>query len=231
MAYRRRLPPTGTRRKCYNAENPFCRGHALKRFGLVLLCLFAAGAFAGSGEKLTVPPYPGKPAWKNITDKGNAQQHLREWIPSNQTEATIRDILTEQIFYAARGADPAAFVRNFLIGAARACDRVRVNGPTRQTQNGYAVAYAQVYCVHQRGTPFDVDIFLKAIGGKDALYVVQREFRRPMQPGAAPGVVAFPKDQMAQMKARLAAQAAADKFLASAVQLCPPKGCPQEAAH
>ena len=46
-------------------------------------------------------------------------------------------------------------------------------------------------CVHGywngSGAAKDVDILVKAISGHDALYVVQREFRRPAQPGATPG--------------------------------------------
>ena len=198
----------------------------MKHIALIAACTFLASAvaLAASGEKLIVPPYPGDPAWKNITNKGNAEQQLLEWIPASQSEADIHDILTEQIFFAAKGADPATFVTNFLNGAAQACDHVRVNGPKRNSENGYPVAYAQVYCAHQKGTSLDVDIFLKAIAGRDALYVVQREFRHPMQPGAVPGVIDVPKGQEAAMNARLALQVAADRFLTAGVQLCPPPG-------
>jgi hypothetical protein len=76
----------------------------------------------------------------------------------------------------------------------------------------------------KKGAALDVDIFIKAIRGKDALYVVQREFRRPAQRGATPGLTEFSQDQFAEMKARLVAQQVADKFLVEDVQLCPLTG-------
>ena len=195
----------------------------MKRLVVAVIAVFVAStALAASGEKLVVPAYPAQVAWKKITDKGDAQQHLREWIPSDQSEADIHDILTEQVFYAAKGSAPALLVDSVLNSATQACQRVRVNGPTRQTENGYRVAYAQIYCAHQKGTPLDVDILLKAISGRDAMYVVQREFRRPMEAGGMPGVMAFSQERMPDMKARMAAIDIADKFLATAVQLCPP---------
>jgi hypothetical protein len=195
----------------------------MKRLAFIVLAVLAAGASsAGSREKLVVPPYPAQAAWKKITDKGDAQQHLREWIPYDQSEADTHDILTEQVFYAAKESAPALLVDSILNSATQACQRVRVNGPTRQTENGYRVAYAQIYCAHQKGTSLDVDILLKAISGSDAMYVVQREFRRPMEADGMPGVMAFSQERMPEMKARMMSAEIANKYLADAVQLCPP---------
>ncbi len=179
----------------------------------IMLALFAPVAMA---ETMVTPPYPAKPAWKLITDKGNAQAHIREWIPAGQSENNILDILTEQTFFTIKNGNPAAMIANIAQGAQSACDSLRVNGPKRATENGYPVAYAQIYCGHQKGTPFDVTIFIKAIGGREALYVVQREFHRATQGGPA-GVVSF--DRPEDAKALLADQSAADKYLASAVRL------------
>jgi hypothetical protein len=180
------------------------------------LCLFATSALA---ETLITPPYPSSPLWKNITDKGNAQGHIREWIPANQTEANILDILTEQKFFIIKNGDPAAMVARIASGAKGNCDGLRANGPKRGTENGYPVAYGQVYCQHQKGTPFDVTIFIKAIGGHDALYVVQREFHVPTQKNGVAGVVVMSKPS--DVQALMTAQVAGDKYLASAVELSP----------
>ncbi len=169
-----------------------------------------------SAETLVTPPYPSKSAWRLITDRGNAQAHIREWIPADQSESNILDILTEQKFFTVKNGDPSAMIASIAQGAQSACDSLRVNGPKRASENGYPVAYGQIYCGHQKDTPFDVTIFIKAIGGHDALYVVQREFHRPTQGGPA-GVVSF--DRPEDAKALLAEQAAADKYLASSVKL------------
>ncbi|MFL6389432.1 MAG: hypothetical protein ACJ71U_18285 [Terriglobales bacterium] len=188
---------------------------------------------AKSTEVLIVPPYPSEPRWKEITNKKNDRMELVEWVPADQRDNTkglfvrhgeIRDILTKQIFYTAKDEDPSAFVSRILAGVSKACQRARVNGPKAQTENGYPVAYAQAYCVNQKGAATDVDIFIKAIHGKDALYVVQREFRRPAQRGATPGITEFSQDQLEEMKARILAQQIADRFLVEDVQLCPLTG-------
>jgi hypothetical protein len=132
--------------------------------------------------------------------------------------------LTQQEFYDLRDDNPVALVSRILADVGNACEHARVNGPKEQREDGYAVAYAQAYCANQKGAAKDVDIFIKAIQGKDALYVVQREFRRPAQAGAIPGVTMFPKDQLDVMKERLAAYQAANDFLASEVLLCPLTG-------
>ena len=181
-------------------------------------------ANAKSAEVFRVPPYPSEPHWKEITNKKDDRTELVEWIPADQTENTIKDILTKQIFYNLKDADPSAFVSGILKGVGKACERARVNGPKEQTENGYSVAYAQAYCANQKGAAKDVDIFIKAIRGTDALDVVQREFRRPAQPGATPGITTFSKDQVEEMKTRLTAQNVANKFLVEDVQLCPLTG-------
>jgi hypothetical protein len=180
---------------------------------LLLTCSIAQAA-----ETLVVPPYPASAPWKKITDAHNAQQMMIEWIPADQNENAIGDILTEQAFYGSPLA-PDAFVARFLSGVGGACRDARVNGPKMGTENGFPVAYAQAYCAGQKGANKDVDIFLKAIRGHDALYVVQREFRRPATPGAVAGVAPFANKEQAQQ--RLAAQAAANHFLVAQVRLTP----------
>jgi hypothetical protein len=180
----------------------------------LVLALISTSAFA---ETLVVPPYPANPAWKKITDKANADQKLLEWIPANQSENAINDILTEQVFFRLKNVNPALLIGNIFKNTAQACDRVRTNGPAHQTENGYPVAYAQIYCGHQKGTTIDVDIFLKAMGGHDGMYVVQREFHRPVDSGGVPGVISFAKGQ--DVKAFMDARAAANDYLASKVKL------------
>ncbi|HWD25624.1 MAG TPA: hypothetical protein VG387_00560 [Rhizomicrobium sp.] len=182
------------------------------------LCVLTSAAFAADGEHLRIAPYPAAVPWKKITDHHDPKMTMYEWIPADQSENDIHDILTEQDFPMQANADPAAFVRNFLAQAGGACRSARVNGPKTSIESGYPVAYAQAYCAGNGN--LDVDIFVKAIGGKRALYVVQREFRRPAQPGAVAGVASFDKSQMAVLTARMTAQSTANRFLSDSVQLC-----------
>jgi hypothetical protein len=175
-------------------------------------------AASPSAERILVPPYPAATPWKVITDRQDDHQVWIEWIPADQTVETIKDILTEQIFFTLKGKDPGQFVNDLLNRINGACRATRRNGPKAQVEQGYPVAYAQVYCVGNEGK--DVDIFIKAISGHDALYVVQREFRRPETPGAEPGITRFSKDQLPEARGRLEAQGAANKFLVDQVKLC-----------
>jgi hypothetical protein len=178
-----------------------------------------SAAPSNTPEQILVPPYPAAPPWKIITDRQDDKQVWIEWIPADQTTDTIRDILTEQIFFTLRGKAPGTFVNDLLNRINGACRATRRNGPNAKNELGYPVAYAQVYCVGNEGK--DVDIFIKAIGGRDALYVVQREFRQPETPDAMPGITVFKKDQLAEAQARLASRAEANKFLVDQVKLCP----------
>ena len=175
----------------------------------------------GMSEELHLVPYPGDPPWKEITNewKPELKLHTSEWIPSDQDPPDVRDILTIQTFHAMRGTDPSAFLHGVMDLSSKACQRTRVNGPKQQTEEGYRVAYAQIYCAEQKGAGKDVDILLKAIRGNDALYVVQREFRRPTQPGAEPGVQRFSERTEAEKTTN--AMATANRYLEDGVALCP----------
>lgn len=186
------------------------------RIGLLVLGLLIAGPAAA--ERLVLEPYPGPPAWKQVTYKVSGLQFLRELIPEGQRIEAYRDILTAQSFPQQRGASPSDYLRNVFAGAARACENVRVNGPTERREGGYAVAYAQVYCSRQTGTAFGVNMLFKAIAGSDALYVVQREFRVP--PSAVAGVQSADKAHAAALIAQMRAQSAADAYLVKSVYLC-----------
>ena len=195
----------------------------MKRFGwitaLVLVC--TVNAVAQPTETLVVPPYPADVAWKQIMDQRAAgAMHMREWIPADQTENDIRDILVQQNAYALKSLTPSIFVISQFRTLISACEGLKVNGPTERIEGDYTVAYSQMYCTNQKGAAKDVDIFVKAIGGKDALYVVQREFRRPATPGAKPGVRSFSGDQADAAKAAMEAQASASSYLRR-VRLCP----------
>jgi hypothetical protein len=206
-------------------------GGPMKRISLLpfcFVCLFGFSADAANDaqpeanpkETFLVPPFPAQTAWKKITDTRSEQQTLVEWIPSEQSPDDVRDILTEQIFFTLKDQSASDFIGGFFQRTKDACTSVRVNGPTAQIENGYKVAYGQVYCVGQKNADKDVDIFIKAIAGKEALYVAQREFRRPAKQGAPPGLQEFPKGSGAEALVALQAKSAANHFLVSQVKLC-----------
>lgn len=197
------------------------RGGQMKK--RVLAAVFAAmcsGAIAQTAsEILVVPPYPAATAWKKITDKADRNMLLREWIPADQTEDDIKDILTEQQFFNLN-ITPATFIKEMVSRVGSQCAGLRVNGPVEHIENGFAVAYAQLYCSRQKSADKDVDIFVKAIAGTRSFYDVQYEIRRPVDKNNTGGVIQFSGDQLEAAKAMLARQANANEYLTKQVKLC-----------
>jgi hypothetical protein len=176
-----------------------------------------AGAASAADERLVMKPYPGA-TWKRITDKSGPQGWIHEQIPGRHAATDYSDILTDQGFVAARGADPAVFLRNIFANVGGACASVKVNGPTVRLEGGYKVAYGQVRCGTQRGEAFGVHIFYKVISGEAALYSIARDFRVPAS--ADGDLLSFPKSEAAKATALLQAEAAADGYLLNQVYVC-----------
>ncbi len=202
----------------------------MKIIAMITALLLTSGV-AQAAETLSVSPYPATALWKKITDRHDGQLTWIEWIPADQAVDDIHDILTEQILPTQKGTRAADFMTGFFKRIYAACTGLSVNGPNNRTEDGYDVAYGQAYCVGQKGAGKDVDIFLKVISGHDALYVVQREFRRPAVPGAVAGKRGFSgPDAKQEAEASLAAQQVANDFLVSQVKLCTDNTCVPAAA-
>jgi hypothetical protein len=205
----------------------------LSLMAIMAACLLSAPAWGAAPpaaeEHLVVAPYPGGAPWQVVTDQRNAEQYMIERIPADQSVTAISDIVVEQAFFRLQGANPSTFLNGLLHRLAASCRSVRINGPKADVQNGYSVAYGQSYCVDAGGE--DVDSFIKVIGGKSALYVVQREFHRPTTPGAVAGVRSFGQDQIDQLRAMASAMKTAAEYTDKGVQLCPAvagqNACPQ----
>ncbi|HEY4076112.1 MAG TPA: hypothetical protein VGM26_04190 [Rhizomicrobium sp.] len=192
----------------------------MKKISWIAAALFGWSVSAGAepSDRLVAPPYPAQPAWKQIKDLHNAFMGAAEWIPSDQDEKDIRDTLSIQ--HISLKMPASLFVSSRFEGLSQACGSLRINGPIRQMENGYDTAYGQAYCVNEKGTGRDIDLFLKTITGKDALYTIQRQFRRPTEPGEQPGVRHFGLGQEELAKTALDAQKTANDYLQQ-VRLCP----------
>ncbi|MGC3965643.1 MAG: hypothetical protein QM803_20620 [Rhodocyclaceae bacterium] len=186
---------------------------------LALSFAIHTAAAADAAEKLVLEPYPGDTPWQEVTNQSNGNQWLREQIPADQKIEAYKDILTAQSFPQQKNVDPTTFLKNLFAGVTTACERVKVNGPKAQEENGVPVAYAQIFCNRQKGTDFGVNMFFKVIQGSEALYVVQREFRVP--PAEAPGMMAFEKAEQAM--ALMRNMSVANGYLIKSAYLCGPQ--------
>jgi hypothetical protein len=188
--------------------------------GAAFACASSICFAAESSETLIVPPYPAQTPWKQIMDQRTPAMRWMEWIPADQTENDISDILTQQDIYALKEKTPSLFIVELFRALKSACEGLATTDLIERTESGYPVAYGKAYCTNQKGAAKDVDISLKVIAGKTALHVVQREFRRPALPGAIPGERSFPPDQREAAKATIVARFTADVYLTQ-VRLCP----------
>lgn len=189
------------------------------RLALIVFTVLGQAAFAsGATERLVLEPYPGNPKWKEVTNISRGDQWLREQIPADQKIDTYTDILTAQSFPQQKNTDPSSFLRGMFSRVVSACDGVRVNGPKVQQENGYSIAYAQIYCGKQKGKQFGVNMFFKVIQGNESLYVIQREFRVPAT--KVPGQMTFDEDEMEQTVALMKAQSVANSYLVDSVYVC-----------
>ena len=170
-------------------------------------------------ETVVMPPYPGV-FWTQVTNVKTADRVLFEWIREGQTRENIHDMLVEQAFYNLRTMSPAEFAERMLASTAVFCEKGARTGPKLATEHGFAVAYGQSYCVRRKGTNKDVDMFIKVIGGRNALYVIQREFHYPTTPESVPAVRVWPKGKEAEAKTDMDAHYAASMYLGS-VFVCP----------
>lgn len=173
---------------------------------------------ASAAERLVVKPYPANPAWVLATDGMSEVGPLQEYIPAGQTLEDHRDILSVQTFPDLQRVPPSDFLRSLLGGVNQACSAVLVNGPVEQTEGGFKVAYGQAYCGQQHGKSYGLHIFFKIIQGREALYVINREFRTPAS--KTPGALAFPPERKDDALALFKAEGEANTYLTDGVYLC-----------
>jgi hypothetical protein len=187
--------------------------------GAMFALLTAATAVGGGPERLVLKPYPATPPWREITNQGEGGgAWIWEFAPAAQSGPDYPDIVTAQSFPAARTQDPSVFLRSLFARTASACEQIRVNGPVARSEGGFAVAYGQIYCNHQKGQGFGVILAFKVVKGDAALYAINRDLRTPVT--AVPGVFAFPKDQAREAAAMAQAEALANRYLSQDVYVC-----------
>jgi hypothetical protein len=147
----------------------------------LLGCLGVVPCHAQEGEKLlfSVPKTWGP--WKTITNQSTDKLTFIERIPESQDAASIQDMIVEQWFSGLPlNATPTNVLALMINGAAPAsCEQIRAYGPFADTQYGSPTARARYFCAKVKDKPYGLVSIIKAVRGKDRLYVIQREWRLP----------------------------------------------------
>ena len=150
--------------------------------GLAALMLGITGvAAAQSAEHLAAPALPGFVVGYSA---GNAQQSIREEIPSGETvEAWSRMVTTQRFMGLAQRTSPAAYAQSVLAPLPRACPSAAISPVTNLTVSGRPAVRFQVDCPHSAGGRPESFILL-AIAGRSDMHVKQAAWRGGTTPAA-----------------------------------------------
>lgn len=102
---------------------------------------------------------------------------MMEFVPRGETVENWSTMVTVQILHDADDADPGAFARNLGQNWQGACQGSSVSKLDAGETNGFAFALWHYACPLNPGTGKPEAMWLKAIAGADALYVVQYAYR------------------------------------------------------
>jgi hypothetical protein len=178
--------------------------------GLTLVACASASGTPGEAlydpitERFIMAPYPAAAPWKQVSDRHRRGGSIAVWVPADQDLEHARDLLTKQMILGRNKVEASELASELAKGLAERCQDAHIEGPSRGTEDGNDVAYAEVSCSLQQL------VLLKVIRGHEALYAAQREFRR--EPDAA-------------------ALREANSYLAEQVYLCPVSGGTGRCAH
>ncbi|MCK6454529.1 MAG: hypothetical protein L6R19_27330 [Alphaproteobacteria bacterium] len=141
------------------------------------------------GENLLLEPPAG---WElGFSDRDDDQAQY-QYLPRGQEIENWTELLTVQVFFALRNVPPRAVLERMRKGFEANCDGAAAEAPAERMIAGYPSARQLLLCGRNRagGGPAgrqrgEIALIL-AVGGRDALYVVQRAWRGQPFGGPAP---------------------------------------------
>ncbi|CAA7622947.1 hypothetical protein [Magnetospirillum sp. UT-4] len=134
-----------------------------------------------AGEHLLMSPPEG---WRAVPVQRGDKMSITRLFPPGQDEKQWTELITVQI-YPGADATPRGFIDNVIRYSRDNCEAAGASPVSEAPRNGYPLASVSVTCTKGRTSGMGGFVLVQAIRGKDALYVVQRQWR-----GAA-----FAKDQ------------------------------------
>lgn len=134
-----------------------------------------------AGERLLMHAPAG---WSAIPLQRGEKMVISRLFPPGENEKQWTQAITVQM-YPGSDQSPRSFIENIIAYSRDNCEAVGP-GPVNENQNnGYPAANVTITCTKGRTSGLGSFALIQAIRGRDALYVVQRQWRGP----------AFGKDQ------------------------------------
>ncbi|MEJ6389659.1 hypothetical protein [Gymnodinialimonas ulvae] len=147
-----------------------------------LLCgLFAVlpSVALAQAEQLLAPIPPGF-TLGHEADQGNNASALQEWVPRGESVTDWSQMLTIRIFRQHDGADPAAFHGQMAAAMTESCPGGEQFSVTEGVELGTPFHLMIATCPNSPVTGGPENFLSKAMGGQDALYIVQGAWRGPL---------------------------------------------------
>jgi hypothetical protein len=107
----------------------------------------------------------------------NSRQQMTEMVPRGQTVKDWTEMVTVQIFFGMTNVTPEAYRQRLETLWAANCKGAQSNPVGQGNERGLAVAVWIAFCPLNKETGKPELTMLKAIGGKDSFYLVQKAFR------------------------------------------------------
>lgn len=155
--------------------------------------------------------------WTQITNKSDAGQYFREWVPEGSTGENTKWILVEQKFLLGSSVSAESFIKRIFSSARSACTDILYNGPEKMISEGHETYVGRFMCAQQKGKSYGTFTDQWVIAQGNEVYVVTSELRLPSSIKA--GMLSFPKDQFNEMKPFLERQEMSAKLVRS-VKVC-----------
>jgi hypothetical protein len=155
--------------------------------------------------------------WSQITNKSEAGQYIREWVPEGSTGENTNWIVVEQKFVLDSSVSAESYIKRVFSLARNACTDILYNGPEKMDANSHETYVGRFMCAQQKGKSYGTFSDQRVVAQGNEVYVVTSELRLPSSIKA--GILSFPNDQVNEMKPFLERQGLSAKFVRS-VKVC-----------
>ncbi len=140
---------------------------------LAVLAPLSAQAQIQTSERLLFNAPQG---WTTVPVQRSDKMIVSRMLPPGQNDKQWTESITLQMYPNAEFT-PRGFVENAITHARTSCEAAGP-GPVTETQvNAYPMALVTIACSKGKQTGMGSYVLIQAIRGKDALYVVQRQWR------------------------------------------------------
>jgi hypothetical protein len=148
---------------------------ALSLLAIALLASSPTAALENENLLTTIPS-----GFKVGFQNKSASQAIAEYVPEQESVEDWSRMVTVQIFYSLKGADPEAFAGKLAKQWLAACSGGAARKATSNVENGYKFSLWIYNCPRNPQTGKSENMWMKAVSGADSLYSVQYAYRREM---------------------------------------------------